>query len=71
MIALPGLTLATGRFEDAKKIIGIGTISEIFDGDWPLTPRGCIAQAWSVDEILRAYNLSFLTWLSDVERRIK
>lgn len=34
---------------------GIGTISEIFDGDPPHTPRGCIAQAWSVGEILRAY----------------
>ena len=34
---------------------GIGTISEIFDGDPPHDPRGCIAQAWSVAEILRAY----------------
>ena len=34
---------------------GIGQISEIFDGDDPHTPRGCIAQAWSVAEILRAY----------------
>jgi predicted glycogen debranching enzyme len=34
---------------------GIGTISEIFDGDPPHTPRGCIAQAWSVGELLRAY----------------
>jgi len=33
---------------------GVGTISEIFDGDAPHTPRGCIAQAWSVAEILRA-----------------
>jgi glycogen debranching enzyme len=32
---------------------GIGQISEIFDGDPPHTPRGCIAQAWSVAEILR------------------
>ncbi len=32
---------------------GIGTISEIFDGDPPHTPRGCIAQAWSVAEVLR------------------
>ena len=31
----------------------IGSISEIFDGDSPHTPRGCIAQAWSVAEILR------------------
>jgi glycogen debranching enzyme len=34
---------------------GLGTISEIFDGDPPHTPRGCIAQAWSVAEPLRAY----------------
>jgi glycogen debranching enzyme len=33
---------------------GIGQISEIFDGDPPHHPRGCIAQAWSVAEILRA-----------------
>ena len=32
---------------------GIGTLSEIFDGDLPHTPRGCIAQAWSVAEVLR------------------
>ena len=34
---------------------GIGQISEIFDGENPHAPRGCIAQAWSVAEILRAY----------------
>jgi len=34
---------------------GLGTVSEIFDGDPPHHPRGCIAQAWSVAEILRAY----------------
>jgi predicted glycogen debranching enzyme len=34
---------------------GIGTLSEIFDGQPPHTPRGCIAQAWSVAEPLRAY----------------
>ncbi len=34
---------------------GIGTISEIFDGDAPHRPRGCISQAWSVAEVLRAY----------------
>lgn len=32
---------------------GLGSISEIFDGDAPHTPRGCIAQAWSVAELLR------------------
>jgi len=34
---------------------GLGHISEIFDGDAPQRPGGCIAQAWSVAEILRAY----------------
>jgi glycogen debranching enzyme len=34
---------------------GLGTISEIFDGDPPHTPRGCVAQAWSVAEVLRAW----------------
>jgi predicted glycogen debranching enzyme len=34
---------------------GLGTLSEIFDGDEPHTPRGCVAQAWSVAEPLRAY----------------
>jgi glycogen debranching enzyme len=33
---------------------GLGSVSEIFDGDSPHLPRGCIAQAWSVAEILRA-----------------
>jgi glycogen debranching enzyme len=32
----------------------LGQVSEIFDADAPHTPRGCIAQAWSVAEILRA-----------------
>jgi glycogen debranching enzyme len=33
---------------------GLGHISEIFEGDAPHRPVGCIAQAWSVAEILRA-----------------
>ena len=41
---------------------GLGTISEIFDGDPPHEPRGCIAQAWSVAEPLRAY-LEDVVWL--------
>jgi glycogen debranching enzyme len=57
---LPG---AEGK-KEAKRLLnemkphledgGIGTVSEIFDGDPPHEPRGCIAQAWSVAEILRA-----------------
>jgi glycogen debranching enzyme len=34
---------------------GAGTISEIFDAEPPYTPRGCIAQAWSVAEVLRCW----------------
>lgn len=37
-----------------------GSIYEIFDGDPPHTPQGCITQAWSVAEILRA-------WVEDIE----
>ena len=33
----------------------IGSISEIFDAEPPFTPRGCIAQAWSVAEVLRCW----------------
>jgi predicted glycogen debranching enzyme len=32
----------------------VGTINEIFDAEAPFTPRGCIAQAWSVAEVIRA-----------------
>jgi predicted glycogen debranching enzyme len=34
---------------------GLGSLAEIFDGDPPCEPRGCIAQAWSVAETLRAW----------------
>jgi predicted glycogen debranching enzyme len=33
----------------------LGTISEIFDAEPPFTPRGCVAQAWSVAELLRGW----------------
>jgi predicted glycogen debranching enzyme len=42
-------------FAHHLNIHGLGSISEIFDGDPPFTPRGCIAQAWSVAEALRAW----------------
>jgi predicted glycogen debranching enzyme len=38
------------HLEDA----GLGHVSEIFDGDVPQRPVGCVAQAWSVAELLRA-----------------
>jgi glycogen debranching enzyme len=31
----------------------VGSISEVFDAEAPFVPRGCVAQAWSVAEVLR------------------
>ncbi len=42
----------TGLYRHLQEV-GLGTISEIFDGDAPHLPRGCIAQAWSVAELIR------------------
>ena len=36
---------------------GLGSISEIFDGDAPFTPRGCFAQAWGVAQLLEAWQV--------------
>jgi predicted glycogen debranching enzyme len=41
-------------FGDHLRSAGIGTIGEIFDGTAPFASKGCIAQAWSVAEVLRA-----------------
>jgi glycogen debranching enzyme len=44
--------------ESFRKTLGeacIGSISEVYDAEPPYTPRGCIAQAWSVAEVLRAW----------------
>jgi predicted glycogen debranching enzyme len=59
------LRVYPGDFAGAREVLagfahhqveaGIGTISEIFDSEEPYTPRGCIAQAWSVAEVLRAW----------------
>ena len=53
----------SGRPREARELLagfvehlteaGVGSISEIFDAEAPYTPRGCIAQAWSVAEVLR------------------
>jgi predicted glycogen debranching enzyme len=42
-------------FQEQIQQAGLGTISEIFDGNEPHHPQGCISQAWSVAEPLRAY----------------
>ncbi|MDI9615783.1 MAG: amylo-alpha-1,6-glucosidase [Methanothrix sp.] len=44
---------------------GIGTIAEVYDGDPPHRPGGCISQAWSVAEVIRA----FLEARNGIERR--
>jgi predicted glycogen debranching enzyme len=33
----------------------VGSISEVFDAEQPFIPRGCVAQAWSVAEVLRCW----------------
>jgi predicted glycogen debranching enzyme len=45
------------RFEKQLSDSGIAAMAEIFDGDNPHFPQGCISQAWSVAEILRAVEL--------------
>jgi glycogen debranching enzyme len=52
----------TSLFTQQTVQAGLGTISEVFDGDPPHEPRGCIAQAWSVAEPLRAY-LEDVVWI--------
>ncbi len=52
------LATARGFLEAFPKHLdeaGLGTISEVFDAEAPHTPRGCIAQAWSVAEVLRCW----------------
>lgn len=45
--------LCVDCFRHHLRKAGLGTISEILDGDAPFEPRGCIGQAWSVAEVLR------------------
>jgi predicted glycogen debranching enzyme len=59
------LKLNPGKNAEARKFLAglvphldeacIGQISEVFDAEPPFTPRGCIAQAWSVAEMLRSW----------------
>jgi glycogen debranching enzyme len=49
---------ALSAFERHLSAAGVGSISEIFDAETPHVPRGCIAQAWSVAEVLRCWRLS-------------
>jgi glycogen debranching enzyme len=52
---LAGARRALAGFEQHLGEACLGTISEIFDAEAPYTPRGCVAQAWSVAEVLRSY----------------
>ncbi len=53
----PSAALWLGAMRNHLHDAGLGTISEIFDGDAPHAPAGCIAQAWSVAELLRVLRL--------------
>lgn len=44
-----------GAFVDHLSEAGVGSISEVCDAERPHVPRGCIAQAWSVAEVLRVH----------------
>jgi predicted glycogen debranching enzyme len=50
-------------FADQLSNHGLGTISEIFDASPPYTPRGCIASAWSVSQVLCSW-LACSNWSS-------
>jgi glycogen debranching enzyme len=47
---------------------GLGTIGEIFGGDAPFPPAGCIAQAWSVGEVFRAWE--YLGAKRDISQKV-
>lgn len=49
---------------------GLGTLSEIFEGDAPHLARGCISQAWSVAEPLRAFVEDVLLKRPSYERKV-
>ena len=46
-----------GGFEEDMTVYGVCSIGEIYDGNPPYAPNGCISQAWSVGEILRCMAL--------------
>ena len=52
---LDGRAARASRFVPHLDEACIGSISEVFDAEEPFTPRGCIAQAWSVAEVLRVW----------------
>jgi predicted glycogen debranching enzyme len=64
-----GKALLAG-FDNEMGQAGVGTISEIFDAERPFDPRGCIAQAWSVAEVLRC-ELKLRTAMKDVSTGLR
>jgi predicted glycogen debranching enzyme len=62
------LKLHPGDKQGARKLLAgfeqhlseacVGSISEIFDAESPYLPRGCVAQAWSVAEVLRCFDMT-------------
>ena len=54
---LPLIKSLFNKFEEVMTEHGIGTISEIYDGDPPHIARGAVSQAWSVAELLRVNEL--------------
>ncbi len=57
-------------FSEETSRAGLGTLSEVFDGDHAHSPRGCISQAWSVAEPLRAYIEDILLKKPPYEKKI-
>jgi len=49
----PGAAALLDGFRHHMSEACVGSVSEVFDAEAPYTPRGCIAQAWSVAEVLR------------------
>jgi glycogen debranching enzyme len=62
--------LITPLFSQQIAQAGLGTVSEVFDGDPPHLPRGCISQAWSVAEPLRAYVEDVLQFRPKYEKEV-
>jgi predicted glycogen debranching enzyme len=61
---LPFVKSLFNGFEEVMYEHGLGTVSEIYDGDPPHIARGAVSQAWSVAELLRVNEM-----IESLERR--
>ena len=52
---MEGLRRAVEGFTPHMNEACVGSVSEVFDAEAPFTARGCVAQAWSVAELLRCH----------------